>query len=209
MSQESDLFEKLADWVDGRLTPAEIEALQTELEAADAQATADLAWLQQFRALSKEITLAQPPRELREHILTHLEPYIQKRQPPSFWQQIKATLAFDSSSQLVLAGVRSAAQLSERQLIYNTDFADIVLNIQPHPPQATIRLYGQIFPLDETEEQIFAVQLLSSQPEEVVTTAADELGEFRFVNITPGNYQLIISSDTVEIVIDSLVLTVT
>ncbi|MCB0035379.1 MAG: hypothetical protein KDE51_15210, partial [Anaerolineales bacterium] len=74
MSQKSDLFEKLADWVDGRLAPAEIEALQTELETAGSQATADLAWLQQFRTLSKEITLAQAPPGLREQILTHLEP---------------------------------------------------------------------------------------------------------------------------------------
>ncbi len=208
MSQTSDLFEKLADWVDGRLTPAEIETLQTELESAGSQATADLAWLQQFRTLSKEITLAQPPRELREQLLTHLEPHIQKRQPPSLWQQLKATLTFDSGSQLALAGVRSAAQMTERQLIYNTTFADIVLNIQPHPPEATIDLYGQIFPLDEAEEQIFAVQLLSPQQEEVATSAADELGEFRFASLTAGRYQLLVSSDAVEISIDTLELTI-
>lgn len=208
MAEQNDLFERLVDWVDGRLSPTEIEELQEVLKTAAPSATADLAWLRRFRTLSEQISLASPPAEVHQQLVESGEPQLQERRPPSFWQRLTASLSFDSGAQLAVAGVRSAGQLPERQLVYSTEIADIVLNIQPQPTTETLDLYGQIFPLDEEDERLFAVQLLSPQQEEVVTGAADELGEFRFAAVAAGAYQLILSSDDVELAINDLALAI-
>ena len=59
---------------------------------------------------------------------------------------------------------------------------------------------GQIFPNDGDEPGVFAVQILIGA-EEVGTTATDELGEFSFEGVEPGEYQILVSGEEVEILI--------
>lgn len=100
-----------------------------------------------------------------------------------------------------VAGVRSAAsQESQGQLVYTTEAADIALNFRRRPENGKLDLDGQVFPNDEGEPDAFGVRILSGT-EEVAATATDELGEFAFEGVEPGEYQILLSSEEVEILI--------
>jgi hypothetical protein len=53
-------------------------------------------------------------------------------------------------------------------------------------------------PVDNTDSGAFGVQLLEGSSE-VATIATDDLREFKFEAVSPGVYEMIASSDRVEI----------
>ena len=78
-----------------------------------------------------------------------------------------------------------------------------MLNIQPCPPTWRSRsdrhftVRGQVFPNDGARE-IYSVQLLQ-EAAELGLTATDDLGEFSFETIPVGIYELVLSTDQLEI----------
>jgi hypothetical protein len=72
--------------------------------------------------------------------------------------------------------------------------------LQAAPGNGKLDVDGQIFPNDDGEPEAFGVQILSGT-DEVGTTATDELGEFAFEGVAPGEYQILLSSEEVEILI--------
>jgi hypothetical protein len=98
--------------------------------------------------------------------------------------------------------VRSAdsQEAAQRHLTYTTDAAEIALNISPRPRDGYLDLDGQVFPADDADPASFSVRLLSGA-DEVGLTATDELGEFDFEAVPPGTYQILVSTDRVEILI--------
>ncbi len=120
-----------------------------------------------------------------------------RRQPVPL-KRLTATLSFGGGLR-PLAGVRSAGG-AEGQLVYTTEAADVALNFRRRPENGKLDLDGQIFPNDEAEPDAFGVQILRGT-DEVATTATDELGEFTFEKVPPGEYQILVSSAEVEILI--------
>jgi hypothetical protein len=57
---------------------------------------------------------------------------------------------------------------------------------------------GQIFPIDGTDPGAFGVQLLNGSSKAPIATTND-LGEFSFGAVPPGTYEVLASSDQVEI----------
>ncbi|MFO7540263.1 MAG: hypothetical protein R6X32_19655 [Chloroflexota bacterium] len=169
-----------------------------------AQETAD--WLKKFLDLSQQLVLARPPATVRS-ALRHRFDEQQRQVPrsPSLWQRVSARLTFDSSQQMAVAGMR-AAILDDtiRQLVYATPRVEIALHLQPGPDDR-IALYGQVFPLHETADTIYAVQLCRAGSDNdsgsETLTATDEFGEFSFQAINMGTYEVILSSDQLEVVI--------
>ena len=144
--------------------------------------------------------LDDPPAAQREELADVFEAYAEGRRQPGTLRRIAASLSFGGGLQ-PLAGVRSAAsQEAQGQLIYSTEVADIALNFRRRPQNGRLDLDGQVFPNDGSEPDAFGVQILSGT-EEVATTATDELGEFAFEGISPGEYQILVSSAEVEILI--------
>lgn len=200
MSPERIDFETLADWAEGRLPAEEARAVEQRLADADEATRADAGWLRAFSRATRDVVLEDPPAGQRAELAAIFEAYAGDRRQPGAPKRIAATLTFGGGMQ-PLAGVRSAAaREAQGQLIYSTEVADIALNYRRRPQNGKLDLDGQVFPNDETEPDTFGVQILSGT-EEVGTTATDELGEFAFEGIAPGEYQILVSSAEVELLI--------
>lgn len=200
MSQERIDFETLADWAEGRLPEEEASAVEERLAEADESTRADAEWLRAFSRASKDVVIEDPPAGQRAELAKVFEAYAGGRRQPGRLRRFTATLSFGGGLGPV-AGVRAAAaQESQGQLVYTTEAADVALNFRRRPQNGKLDLEGQVFPNDAAEPGAFGVQILSGT-EEVGTTATDELGEFSFENVEPGEYQILVSSAEVEILI--------
>jgi hypothetical protein len=196
-------FERLADWAEGRLPAEEARAVEEDLAAAGEDARAAAGWLRAFFRVSEGIVLDEPPAGARDELVRRFEEYAEGRRQPEPLRRLVATLSFEGGAQAAF-GVRSAASgESQAQLVYTTGAADIALDIRWRPGDGSLDLDGQVFPTDATGPDDFSVQLLSGATE-VGTTATDALGEFAFRAIEPGEYQILVSSGRVEILISPL-----
>lgn len=191
-------FERLADWAEGRLSEEESREVEESLAEADEDTVAAAGWLRAFYRVSEDVVVDEPPAGMREELTRRFEDYAEGRRRPGPLRRLVATLAFEGGQ--TAFEVRSAARESQDQLVYTTGAADIALDFRRQPGNGSLDLDGQIFPTDGTEPDAFGVQLLSGA-DEVGTTATDELGEFSFQAVAPGEYQILISSGRVEILI--------
>jgi hypothetical protein len=192
-------FQILADWAEGRLSETESRMVEEGLAEADEDTLAAAGWLRAFYRVSEDLVLDEPPAGVREELTRRFEDYAEGRRQTGSLRRLVATLAFEGGE--AAFGMRSAAaRESQGQLVYTTGAADIALDLRRRPENGSLDLDGQIFPTDGTEPDAFGVQLLSGA-DEVGTTATDELGEFSFQAVAPGEYQILISSGRVEILI--------
>jgi hypothetical protein len=196
--KETQQFQQILDWLEGQLPPAEAEAVAASLMAdPTAQETAE--WLKQFLALSRQLTLTRPPAAVRSALRHEFDQRQRQTSQPSRWQRLTARLTFDSNRQLAIAGLRSAVLDDKvQQFVYATPTVEIALHLQPRADE--FDLYGQVFPLNETADTLYAVQLCQ-QESDTATTTTDDLGEFSFTAVAGGSYELILSSDQLEVVI--------
>lgn len=194
--REEIRFERLADWVEGRLSEEEARAVEEQV-AADEATRAEVEWLRAFARMSENIVFAEPPQEVRDELIRRFDAYAEGRRTPGFLERLIANLSFDSGLQPAF-GVRSGSyqEAAQRQLIYTTDAAEVALNIRPR--DGRLDLDGQVFSADDPAS--FSVQLLSGT-DEVGLTATDELGQFGFESVPPGAYQVLVSSGRIEILI--------
>lgn len=195
-------FEHLADWAEGRLPEDEARMVEQRLAEADEETRAAAGWLQAFNSVSDNVVLDDPPAGLRGELVRRFEAYAEGRRQPGPLRRLVATLAFEGGE--ATFGVRSAApRESQGQLVYTTGVADIALDLSPQAGDGSLDLDGQVFPTDDTQPDAFGVQLLRGTTE-VGTTATDELGEFGFRAVPPGEYQILLSSGRAEILISSV-----
>ncbi len=197
MSRQRIDFETLADWAEGRLPEAEAGAVERRLAEADEATRADAEWLRAFARAAGEVVIEDPPAGQRAALADAFEAYAGGRRQPGPVRRLVATLSFGGGLQPV-AGVRSAGG-AEGQLVYTTEAADVALNFRRRPGNGKLDVDGQVFPNDG-EPEAFGVQILSGT-DEVGTTATDELGEFAFEGVPPGEYQILLSGERVEILI--------
>jgi len=199
MNAQDKQFQQIVDWLEGQLPPAEAQAVAASLTADPAaQETAE--WLQQFLALSQQITLTRPPASVRSALRHEFDQRQRQTDQPSRWQRLTARLTFDSNRQLAIAGMRTAVLDDKvQQFVYATPAVEVALHLQPRAGD-DFDLHGQVFPLAETADTLYAVQLCQ-QESDIATTATDDLGEFSFSAVAGGRYELILSSDQLEVVI--------
>lgn len=203
MAEKEIESQRLADWADGKLSEEEAGAVEARLAEADEVTRAEAEWLRAFSRVSESVVLDEPPAEVREELTRRFEACAEGRQQPGHGsgpvRRLVAALSFEGGAQAAF-GVRSAAA-REAQLIYTTGAADIALNFRRRPGDESLDLDldGQVFPADGEPED-FGVQLLSGATE-VAITVTDELGEFAFQAVAPGEYQVLISGHRVEILI--------
>lgn len=201
-------FSELLDWLEGRLPPAEAQAVAKRLETADTATQADLDWLRLFLQTRQFVRFASPPSVVRETLRGRFAAYAEAREPPDFFRRWLATLAFDSRAQPAATGLRSAQRADEgaqRQLVYTTVAAEIALNVSSTLPDKSFIVTGQIFPLTDTPIGVFSIQLLRDTGEVALATT-DELGEFTFSDLPAGEYYIVISTSQYEVVLPSFLL---
>ena len=203
MSRPDEInFERLADWVEGRLSEEEARAMAQQVERADAQTRERAEWLRAFARASERTTLATPPREVRENLSRRFAAYAEGVREPGLLRRVVATLSFEGGIEPAF-GVRSARTgETQGQLVYSTDVADVALNLHRRPG-GKVDLDGQLFPAGDAEPGGFVVQLVSGGSDVGITTT-DELGEFGFESIAAGEYDILVSNAELEIQLSSV-----
>ena len=199
-------FNEILDWLEVKLPEDEAQAVAEKLASVNEATQADLEWLRDFLQTSQSIRLASPPPKVREALRRRFAVYAESRQPPSLLQRLQARLTFDSHAQLAVAGLRSTVyQGKQRQLVYETDIAEIALNIQPRAQEQRFDLIGQIFPKGNIPATGFGIQLLEEEGlVEKAMTTSDDLGEFRVEAIPQGRYGIFITTEGFTILLPSV-----
>jgi len=192
-------FEKLVDWVEGRLSAPEAEEVGAQI-ATDAALQAEVAWIRTFHQAADQTVFEAPPPEVRATLSRHFADYAVENRPPNLWERIVATLKFDSQMQTIPAGIRATMLAMERQLVYQTAFADVALTIQLSTPHKKFTVIGQVLVANGPLSEVFSVQLFQEGAEKAFGVT-DEGGEFVFEDIPGGLYELAIHSDRHEFVI--------
>lgn len=196
-------FERLLDWVEGRLVAREAEAVAQQV-ATSQEAQATVEWIQAFRRVSGQLVLTAPPLAVRQELVQQFAEYAARQQPSTLWRRLLAALQFDSALQPAPAGMRSGGGNIARQLVYTSDDADIMLNSQARKADQRFNLFGELLPnRAELMPADFCAQLLQNE-HEIAITMLDDLGQFSFAGLTSGDYQLILSSANVEIELDGV-----
>ena len=195
-------FARLLDWVEGRLSEQEARAVQEQVAAAGSTTRADVAWMRAFARISEDTVITSPPSEVRDTLIDRFEAYAEGKQQPGFLKRLVATLTFVSNLQPA-PGLRAGGVLESQQLVYSTDTADVALTVHPRRSDELLDLDGQILLVNTTDSDAFGVQLLEGSSD-VITTATNDLGEFTFKAVPPGVYEMLASSDRVEIQIPRL-----
>lgn len=191
-------FSQLVEWVEGRLPEKEARAVEEQVVVADSATLADVAWLRKFLRATEDSVLESPPPEVRSTLISRFRAHAEGRRTPGLLKRVVATLTLDGGLRPAV-GVRSAGtQGARRQLVYSADDLDVALNFLPRARDKNFDLDGQILPRDDVELGSFSVQLLQSETE-LGITATDELGAFAFESIPSGVYEIIISTDRVEV----------
>jgi hypothetical protein len=193
-------FSRLVDWVEGRLPVEEARAVEEQVAEADSGTLADVAWLRKFVRATDNGVLESPPQQVRDVLIARFEAYAEGRRAPGFLKRVVARLALDSDLRPAIGLRAVGAQPSRRQLIYSADAFDVALNIRSRSPDRNLDLEGQLFPREQEELEPFSVQLLQDGTE-FALTAADELGSFTLRQVPPGVYEIVLSTDRIEILV--------
>jgi len=191
-------FARLVDWMEGRLPEDEARTVEEALAGANSATLADAAWLRRFFEATENVVVESPPRELRGALVGTFEPHARGRRTSGLVRRVLAGLVFDSNLQPA-AGLRAVgAEQSRRQLIYHADTFDLAVNLLAREADNDLDLDGQVLPREGETPDIFSVQLVRDGSE-MALTVVDEMGSFALQRIPPGAYELILSSEGVEI----------
>ncbi len=191
-------FSRLVDWVEGRLPEDAERAIEEQVAVADSSTLVDVAWLRKFAKATQVTPRETPPPEVRSALISRFEAYAEGRRIPGLLRRAVATLTFDGVFRPAM-GVRTMdAQGARRQLVYSVRAFDVALNLRLRADENNLDFDGQVFPRGESEFECFCVQLLRDGSELAVTTT-DDLGSFAFESVPPGVYEMVLTTDRVEV----------
>ena len=204
MNEHTELpFELILDWLEGRLEPGAARSVESQVETASPETQQTVAFLRHWLSSSRMAQTPALPARVREQLMERFG-----ADRPGFIERFTAALKFDSHHQWAAAGVRSAGMDDrQRQLVYDTGWAEISLNVQPRPQDGRFSLIGQIFlktslPVSVPPLEDFSVQLITDSQEtgqiQESYSQVDELGEFVFEGLDGGNYDLVLSTGEFE-----------
>jgi hypothetical protein len=187
----------LVDWIEGRLSEEEARSVEEQV-AADGAMHAAVAWLQAFNQVSRDTVIASPPPEVRDGLVERFQKYAERKRWSESLMRFVAQLSFDSERQPTLGLRTTSMPASQRELVYSSEVADIAIGVWLRAYDGLWDWDGQVFPLDGTDPGAFGARLLDGSSETAATTTND-LGEFSFEAVAPGTYEVLASSDQVEI----------
>lgn len=192
-------FATLADYFEGRLDAERRAAVQAWIDSAPD--SADLRWLQAFYAVNAQVTFAPLSDAARRSLLDRFAARRKAAAGPTVWQRLVAALTFDSDLPQFAPAMRSAHGAS-RQLLFSTAQADVALDVARAGERFTVN--GQLL-FNDADAAPCSVQLLAGDSA-VALTGTDTLGEFVLADLPAGSYQLVVSHDAFDILIETLAL---
>jgi len=191
-------FSQLVDWVEGRLPQKEAQAVEEQVAVADSATLADVAWLRKFVRATEDSVLESPPPEVRSTLIARFRAHAEGRRTPGLLKRVVATLTFDGGLRPAVGARTAGTQGARKQLVYSADALDVALNVLQRARDKNVDLDGQVLPRENVELGSFGVQLLQSETEFRLTDT-DDLGAFAFESIPSGVYEIILSTDRVEV----------
>ncbi len=196
-------FEKLIDYLDGKIIAAEIVFVKTHLEGCE-QCAAVAEWYEKVTAIAAGDDMIEPPSWVARRAIRL---FSKRRSQSSLKEKIGrlvASLIFDSQAQPQVAGIRSTETMN-RQLLYEADdySIDVQISLSEEPRAG---LVGQILRKDDTQfESVSRIPLdLIREGETVRSTLTSETGEFSINEIDFGEYDLRIDLVEVSITVAGL-----
>jgi hypothetical protein len=194
-------FARLLDWVEGRLSEEETKIVDEQIDHASPEIQATVAWLRAFHQISEKTTLASPPPATHALLVQRFAAYARRQRTSTIRRQIVAMSLFDSSFQPGFSGVRTASEsIAQRQVFYTSEVADLALTMLPHSSDQNLAISGQVFPKSDIAVEQFHVHLLHNG-DELSAVFADDLGEFSFEAVAPGVYELILNTESFDVLI--------
>jgi len=191
-------FERLLDWIERRLTDAEMREIEARLSAADPNTQAAIEWLRAFGEARARMTTETPPQSLHAALLNQFQPTLTQR----ILQRVTALLAFDSAHQPALAGVRSP-ETTARQVIYDCDLMEIAINVRPSRRGDRLDVNGQVFPRTLVTASDLVVRLFrGGELADIALT--NEFGEFSFTDLLPGSHTLSLIAEGSQVELETL-----
>jgi len=200
-------FERLIDYLDGRFAADEASRVTAHIESGCQQCAASREWYEKVRLIAATDDMPEPPPWVLKHALRIFE---NRRARPRLVERLGravAWLVFDSLARPAVAGVRST-ETSNRQLLYRAGDYSIDLQVAPSS-QSRADLIGQV--LREGEAMFGSVAdirlELSRGGEVLLSTAANEMGEFVFKDLGQGEYDLLVETPEGSITVQGLPIT--
>lgn len=182
-------FEKMIDYLDGRLAATEASVIHDHLAVGCASCNSVSEWYRRVKAIAARDDSVEPPgwvlNRAFKAFMAHRDSYAS-----GVPGQMSAVLVFDSLYRTELAGIRSTGA-ADRQLLYSAGGYSIDLQMA-QAGVSSVNLMGQI--LKEGEQSFESVVGLPLQLVKGGAAAAssitDAVGEFRIDGIICGEYDL-------------------
>ena len=197
-------FERLIDYVDGRLSEEDQRLVSDHLEQGCKRCDADRRWYGLVASLKGVPEPVEPPAWVFRRAVRLFENKPQTESVGKRAARAIARLMFDSLSQPALAGARSGGT-SSRHLLYAVDDYSIDLRIDG-TAETGLDLIGQVLSTSESGfEGVAGIAIdLARQGETVSSTVTDEIGTFKMNRIDLGEYDLQIKARDMIIKVSDL-----
>lgn len=198
-------FERLIDFLDGRLGTSSAVEVATHLDAGCASCSSDRDWYQALKRVAASDESVDPPAWVLKRALRIFEEGARTRRTvASRAGSLIASLLFDSASQPAMAEARSSGA-DGRQLLYRAGDYSVDLQIMP-VDQNRLDMTGQI--LREGEFLFESVAGLSLHLVDAMggdhSRVTSDRGEFSINGLEPGTYDLRINVRGSRVTIERL-----
>ena len=183
-------FERLIDYLDGRLSDDDGQPVAEHLAQGCGRCEADRRWYDLLTSLRREPELVEPPEWAFRRAVRLFEKRPQTERVGKRALRAAARLIFDSVSQPALAGARSGSALS-RHLLYAVDDYSIDVRIAA-TGDAGVDLIGQVLSTSESGfDMVAGIAIdLAREGETVSSAVTDEVGVFIIRRLGSGEYDL-------------------
>lgn len=191
-------FARIADWIEGRLETDAAARLAITVEA-DPELQASAAWLADFAALTRTLPVEDPPPLIQQRLRQHFDRWstaqavLEQPVPVSV-----ADLVFDSRLDRPLAGVRGASEDDAFHLAFQSELADLVVDVRPRP-DGLLDLSGQVLPAATEAAPVFEASIRGGgSPRRCVD--GDVLGRFELRGVPAEAAELRVGNGELEVV---------
>ena len=183
-------FERLIDYLDGRLSDEEGRLVAEHLAQGCGRCEADSRWYGLLAAMRGVAEPVEPPAWVFKRAVRLFENRPRTGNVAKRAARAAAKLIFDSLSQPALVGARSGAAPS-RHLLYSVDDYSIDLRIEP-ADEALVNLIGQVLSTSESGfDAVAGIAIdLAREGTPVSSAVTDDMGAFIMDHIGSGDYDL-------------------
>ncbi len=176
-----------------RLPPLEAERLASELTLLGVEPE----FVRRLIDAGRDLPLERPPPRLRQdlrQIYSRLATTGAELEDQ--FRDLTLQLVLDTRQADELAGVRGSATSRSFSLVFESDVADLVLDVGPAGPHHTVDI--QVLNRDPADPTVYQLSIDSGPP-----IAGDELGRISVPDLSPGTHRLEVENGVTRLSCDA------